>query len=152
MACKVQRMAAITQRGSRWQIRVRHALLPKPYFDTFSTEAEARAYAAQLEGLLDRGIVPSEMASAEKRGADPTLARLLEAYQNAAPIAPSDQATVALLASTLPTEWPGLRLSGITAAWPLKSWPPCAKRWQGTNGPTASAPTQQTPPWRCCLS
>jgi len=110
-------MAAITQRGSRWQIRVRHALLPKPYFDTFSSEAEARAYAAQLEGLLDRGIVPSEMASAEKRGADPTLARLLEAYQNAAPIAPSDQATVALLASTLPTEWPGLRLSGITAAW-----------------------------------
>ncbi|MGB4059673.1 MAG: site-specific integrase [Burkholderiaceae bacterium] len=110
-------MAAITQRGSRWQIRVRHALLPKPYFDTFATEEEARAYATQLESLLDRGILPSEMASAEKRGADPTLARLLEAYQNAAPIAPSDAPVVALLADTLAQDFPGLRLSGITAAW-----------------------------------
>lgn len=106
-------MAAITKRGNRWQIRVPHKLLPKPYFSTFNSEDEARAYASQLEALLDRGIVPAEMLDAEKRGSDPLVSKLLEHYLAAAPIAPTDVPLVEGLKDAMKA----VRLSGITAAW-----------------------------------
>jgi hypothetical protein len=37
-------MASIQNRAGKWQLRVVHKLLPKPFFDTFLDEAEARAY------------------------------------------------------------------------------------------------------------
>ena len=106
-------MAAITQRGNRWQIRVKHRLLPKPYFDTFSTEGEARAYAQQLEAMLDRGIVPMELLDTEKRGSDPLLARVLEAYMDSGSAAPTDMPTLAMLKDQLGAQ----RLSAVSAAW-----------------------------------
>jgi integrase len=106
-------MAAVTFRSGKWQIRVKHRLLPKPFFHTFPTEAEARAYVSQLETLLDRGIVPMDLMGEEKRGSDPMLSKLLLAYAENDAVAPSDVPNVILLADKLA----GVRLSGVTAAW-----------------------------------
>lgn len=106
-------MAAITQRGQRGQIRVKHRLLPKPFFDTFATEAEARAYAQQFESMLDRGIVPMELLDQEKRGSDPLLSRVLEAYMDSGAAAPTDMPTMALLREKVGAH----RLSAVSASW-----------------------------------
>lgn len=106
-------MAAITHRAGKWQIRVRHALLPKPFFSTFDDEDEARAYASQLETLLDRGIVPAELLEAEKRGADRALGSLLADYLARGHVAPTDVAVVELLAIA----HKGVRVSHVTAKW-----------------------------------
>lgn len=106
-------MAAITQRGERWQIRVKHRLLPKPYFGTFPTEGEARAYAQKFESMLDRGIVPMELADNDKRGSDPLLSRVLEAYMDSGAVAPTDMPTMALLSEKVGAH----RLSAVSASW-----------------------------------
>ena len=110
-------MASIQPRAGKWQIRVKHKLLPKPFFSTFDTEDEARTYAQQLENLLDRGIVPFELLEPEVRGQDPLLSKLLAKYRADAPVAPTDVATLELLEKTLGTR----RISGVTAAW-ADSW------------------------------
>lgn len=104
----------IQQRGGRFQMRVRHALLPKPFFSTFDSEAEAAAYGAQLEALLARGIVPAELAAAPARRADdPLVIEVIRAYSRAAHVAPSDSEVLDVLVR----ETPGLRVSGVTFAW-----------------------------------
>lgn len=104
----------IQQRGGRFQMRVRHALLPKPFFSTFDSEAEASAYGAQLEALLARGIVPAELAAAPARRADdPLVIEVIRAYSRAAHVAPSDGEVLDVLVR----ETPGLRVSGVTFAW-----------------------------------
>lgn len=104
----------IQQRGGRFQMRVRHALLPKPFFSTFDSEAEAAAYGAQLEALLARGIVPAELAAAPARRADdPLVIEVIRAYSRAAHVAPSDGEVLDVLVR----ETPGLRVSGVTFAW-----------------------------------
>ena len=104
----------IQQRGGRFQVRVRHALLPKPFFSTFDSEAEAAAYGAQLEALLARGIVPAELAAAPARRADdPLVIEVIRAYSRAAHVAPSDSEVLDVLVR----ETPGLRVSGVTFAW-----------------------------------
>ena len=110
-------MASIQPRAGKWQIRIKHKLLPKPFFSTFDTEDEARTYAQQLENLLDRGIVPVELLEPEVRGQDPLLSKLLAKYHADAPVAPTDVATLELLEKTLGTR----RISGVTAAW-ADSW------------------------------
>lgn len=106
-------MASIQQRGSRWQLRVPHKLLPKPYFHTFDDEAEARSYGAQLESLLDRGIVPIEMMDGQKRTENPPLSKIIAAYLGGCSVAPSDKPTLLLLTTTDGES----RLLSITPAW-----------------------------------
>lgn len=54
-------MATKRQRGSRFHYTVKRAkLLPKPIYLTFDDEVEGDRYVQQLEGLLDRGVVPQE--------------------------------------------------------------------------------------------
>lgn len=107
-------MAAITSRAGKWQIRIRHKLLPKPFFFTFDGEPEARAYATQLEALLDRGVVPIELLEAtDKRGSDPLVAKVLAQYLAEGGVAPTDVPVVEGLVAAHPT----LRLSGVTARW-----------------------------------
>lgn len=111
-------MAAITYRAGKWQIRIRHKLLPKPFFYTFATEPEARAYAQQLETMLDRGIVPVELIEAtDKRGDNPMLSRVIDQYAAGAPVAPTERDTLRLLQ----TEVGAVRLLSVTAAW-ADSW------------------------------
>jgi len=47
----------VQKRGSKYQLRVKHALLPKAFFATFADEASARSYGQGLENMLDRGVV-----------------------------------------------------------------------------------------------
>src|SRR5512133_1134043 len=88
-------MASIQPRSGKWQLRVVHKLLPKPYFSTFASESEAQDYGRQLETLLDRGIVPVELLDGEKRGENPLLSKLITAYLLDSNVAPSDRPTLA---------------------------------------------------------
>lgn len=107
-------MAAITNRSGKWQIRVKHKLLPKPFFFTFATEPEARTYAAQLEALLDRGIVPVELLEdTTKRGVDPLVSKVLTQYLADGGVAPTDRPVVEGLVGA----HPALRLGEVTARW-----------------------------------
>lgn len=87
----------VQPRNGRFQLRVIHKLLPKAYFDTFDSESEARAYGEQLDSLLDRGIIPVELNTAEKRTDNPPLSRIITNYLANSAIAPSDRPTIALV-------------------------------------------------------
>lgn len=106
-------MASIQPRAGRWQLRVRHKLLPTAFFHTFDTEAEARAYGEQLEALLARGIVPIELAEAEKRGSNPLLSKIITQYLAESNVAPSDRPTLDLISRAEGNT----RLQAVTAAW-----------------------------------
>jgi integrase len=101
---------SVQARAGRFQLRVKHKLLPKPFFSTFDTEPEARAYGQQLQRLLKAGIVPQELAEAPA-APEPLLTRVVDEYQKLAPVTPSD---TALLASMRP-EIEGVR--GVTTQW-----------------------------------
>lgn len=103
----------VQARGARHQLRVRHKLLPRPFFATFDSAAEAWSYGQQLDALLARGVVPAELASEAPRGDDPLLIELIRGYTKGAPITDSDDA---LLGSMLP-ELAGVRVSRLTFAW-----------------------------------
>lgn len=106
-------MASVQPRGDKWQIRVRHAQLARPFFATFNSEAEARTYAAQLEALLDRGIVPAELMEPEKRGENPQLVKVIGDYKLQAQIAATDKPTLELVAADVG----GVRLLSVNAKW-----------------------------------
>ena len=103
----------VQPRKGRFQLRVTHKLLPKAYFDTFDTEAEARAYGVQLDSLLDRGIIPAELNTAEKRTDNPQLSRIIAAYLADSTLAPSDRPTIALVKQAEGD----VKVLAITASW-----------------------------------
>ena len=90
-------MASIQQRGSSWQVRIRHKLLPSPLFATLGTEDEARSYAEQIESLLSRGIVPIELLEDDKIKRGPAIAKTIAAYISSVDVAPTDLVTLASL-------------------------------------------------------
>lgn len=100
-------------RGAKAQLRVTHKLLPRAFFFTFPSEAEARAYGDQLAALLNRGIVPAELLAVPARADDPLLIEIVRAYTQQAPITDSDNR----LLSHMMAELVGVRLSGLTWAW-----------------------------------
>ncbi len=105
---------SVTYRAGRWQIKVPHKLLPRPFYATFDDETQARAYDQQLRALLDRGVVPQDLADATTgpaRGADPRLAALIDAYRPQA--APTDLPVLALIEA----EHGDVRLSAVSTAW-----------------------------------
>lgn len=103
----------VQPRGSKFQLRVKHDLLPKPFFFTFANETEARNYGEQLQALLDRGVVPSELLAAPARADDPLLVEVVRSYTKNAPITDSDNT----LLNTMMSELVALRVSGLTWAW-----------------------------------
>jgi integrase len=103
----------VQPRSGRFQLRVKHKLLPKAYFDTFDTEAEARAYGVQLDSLLDRGIIPAELNTAEKRTDNPPLSKIITAYLADSTLAPSDRPTIALVKQAEGD----VKVLAITASW-----------------------------------
>jgi integrase len=110
----------VRPRGSRWELRVKHPLLPRPFYATFATQAEADSYGQQLDAMLDRGVVPSELIAGEPRSADdPLLVGVVRAYINSAPhLTASDSK---LLGTLLP-ELAGLRVSAVTYRWASDTW------------------------------
>lgn len=104
---------SVQQRRNKHQLRVTHRLLPRPFFHTFDSDAEARNYGQQLQALLQRGIVPAELLEREPAAADPLLIEIIRGYTKAAPLTDSDDA---LLTTMLP-ELDGVRFSRVTFAW-----------------------------------
>ncbi|WP_447775693.1 hypothetical protein [Variovorax boronicumulans] len=105
-------MSSIQKRGSKWQLRVKHHLLKKPFFHTFDDEVEATNYATILDGWLARGVVPLELLEATQGPGvrAPLLLEVMRNYENDpnTRIAPTELPTLALLAK----ETSGLRMSG----------------------------------------
>ena len=110
----------VRQRGERWELRVKHKLLPRPFYATFATEAEGNSYGQQLDAMLDRGVVPSELLAGEPRsGDDPLLVAVVRDYLNTAPhLTASDSK----LLGTMVPELEGLRVSAITYRWATDTW------------------------------
>lgn len=106
-------MSSVQPRGDKFQLRIKHKLLSKPYFSTFDNETEARNYGQQLESLLARGIVPQELLAALPRAKDPLLFDVCRQYAQLGSITASDNT----LLDVVLNELQGLRVSGITFAW-----------------------------------
>lgn len=108
-------MASIQPRGSKFQLRVKHALLAKPFFWTFSTREEAAAYGANLEAMLDRGIVPVELMPQEGGAARDTrlLASVITAYRAQGALSSSEDDLLGAVGAELER----LRMEDLTYAW-----------------------------------
>lgn len=105
---------SVQARGSRFQLRVKHKLLARPFFFTFDTEPEARTYGGQLHDLLDRGIVPAELLERPADKASPMVIDVIRAYiKEASHVTASDTE----LLGAMHMEMLSLRVRDITYAW-----------------------------------
>jgi integrase len=105
--------ATVRQRGSKFELRVRHRNLPKPYYFTFDVEDEARSYGDRLQSLLDQGFVPPELLAPSKGDDNPLAGDIICAYLEAAPgLTDSDRA---LLTTMMPQVI--VRLSALNYQW-----------------------------------
>ena len=110
----------VRPRGNRFELKVQHKMLPKTFYASFPTEAEARDYGARLEALLDRGILVDGLIA--ERSADPTLSGLIASYRTGA-LPPARDAILAVLADELK----GVTLSAVTYRW-CEAWVTQMKR------------------------
>lgn len=108
---------SVQPRGDKFQLRVVHKLLPRPFFHTFAARDEARAYGRQLHDLLDAGIVPTELITPAPRDKDDlVLVAVVRAYLNEAQgLTDSDSALLTTVVDL--REIDGIRVSGVTARW-----------------------------------
>ncbi len=113
-------MASIQQRGSKWQVRIKHNLLPQPLFVTFDEEHVARAYVMHIEAMLHSGVVPLDLLEPDsQRETSPRIRALIQEYKHSTPgPAPSDLPILALLEAEIPKT---LRVSGVGAVW-VDAW------------------------------
>jgi integrase len=105
--------ASIQERSGKFQLRVTHKLLPRPFFFTFDARDAAESYRDQLQALLARGIVPESMLTKPKTQEDPMLTVVIEDYQRETSVSDSD----AGLFKVLKPELVGVRVSGVTFTW-----------------------------------
>lgn len=104
-----------------WQYTFKKkGVLAKPLYLTFSTEKEGDEYAAKLEALLARGIVPLEHQASEKVL---TISELIREYEREAHPSAKDLSALNTIIKDLgPT-----RLTDINAAW-VDNWISMMKR------------------------
>lgn len=89
-------MATKRQRGERWEYCVkRRALLPRPIYLSFDTEAEGDAYVDRLEKLLDSGYIPPEFLQTKSEFS--TVGDIIRAHLLSAPVKPNDQDLLGVL-------------------------------------------------------
>ncbi len=106
-------MATKTLRKSgNWEFEFRSKLLPARVSVTFDTEAEGDAFAAAMEALLARGVVPVELSG----GKVETLGGLLRRYEKT-PISQSDLELLPVLSKRVG----GVRVESLTYAW-VETW------------------------------
>jgi len=104
-------MSSIQPRSGKFQLRVVHKLLPTPFFFTFDSREAAQSYGDQLEALLAKGIVPSDLLKA--KASSPSVVSVIDEYTALAPVSDSDAALLGVVGN----EVVGLRVSGITYPW-----------------------------------
>lgn len=104
-------MAGKRKRPNGWEyVFKRSGVLDKPIYMTFADEGEGDAFAARLDALLDRGIVPSEFKSQDK---PLTIKQLIGLYERDAH--PSEKDRSAL--GTIIVSRGGDALTSINAGW-----------------------------------
>lgn len=109
-------MASKRNRGTSWEYIVkRKGLLPKPLSLTFHDEAEGDAYVAQLERLLDAGVVPDEFK--RRAQAITTISGAVEQFQGEVHITDDDVTLLNSLCVMVGSK----SLSSITYAW-AEAW------------------------------
>lgn len=106
-------MASVKEQGKRFQLRVKHRLLPRPFHFTFDTRPEAVSYGDRLTAMLDRGVVPQELLVPAKTGDDPLVSEVIRSYTQTAPVTDSDDELLDVVMREVLT----LRVSGITFKW-----------------------------------
>lgn len=111
-------MSSVQPRGAKWQLRVTHKLLPKPFFQTFDSQVEAQNYGDRLEALLANGVVPQDLLNAGGRKvASPLLYEIIRDYLLRGSPAPSTKATLDLVTA----ETMGVRVAQVTFLW-AEAW------------------------------
>lgn len=103
----------IQERDGRYQLRIKHKLLGRPYFSTFDSEKEAEEYRDTLKSYLKRGIVPRGIQPDEPSVVDPLVAEVIRSYEKLGPITPFDGE---MLSATM-GDFLGVRVSSLTAEW-----------------------------------
>jgi integrase len=103
----------IQERDGRFQLRIKHKLLGRPYFSTFESEKEAVEYRDTLKAYLKRGIVPRGIQPDEPTVKDPLVVEVIRSYEKLGPITPFD---AEMLSATM-GDFLGVRVSSITAEW-----------------------------------
>ena len=111
-------MATIRRRGTgSWEIVIRRkGILSKAHYATADTEAEAVAYAKRIEGQLDQGILPVELADTPAPSAD-TVCDWARLYLQQVFISESDRGLLNALFPVLQS-WP---ISNINHQW-AQTW------------------------------
>lgn len=106
--------ASIQERSGKFQLRITHRLLPKPFFYTALTREDAETIRDALLKQLSLGIVPHELlAPPEKQpGHDPLVAQLITDYQHS-DLSDAD----ADMINVMRRDVPGLRRSGLDYGW-----------------------------------
>ncbi|MBN7915823.1 site-specific integrase [Stenotrophomonas maltophilia] len=118
-------MATKRRRGDSWQYTIKRAgLLPQPVYLSFASEAEGDEYVRRLEALLDRGVVPEELASTKAAAKD--LRSQVSEYRSAQHISVDDEQLLPVLLSRLPI---GITLPQLTFTWATE-WVTAMKREQ----------------------
>lgn len=100
----------------KYELSVRHKLLPKPLYFTYADEAEARAYGHQIDQLLAAGVVPANLA-ADRPHQGEKLGFMLRAWINSGKPAATDLPLLEILARELNK----VRLDQVTYKW-AESW------------------------------
>ena len=108
-------MSSIQPRGNAYQLRVKHKLLPKPFFATFDTREAAQAYGDQMEALLASGVVPQELLTPAKTANDLLVLEVVRLYTQGTSMTDSDDDILRVVIADKPVI--GLRLSGLTFGW-----------------------------------
>jgi len=104
---------SIQKRGTKYQLRITHPLLIRPFFATLPSEEEACASRDGLMALLEKGVVPQVMKVTPLEQDNPLLLSVIRDYEKKAPITKSDQA----LFGHMTRELRGVRLHDIGAVW-----------------------------------
>lgn len=118
-------MATKRRRGDSWQYTIKRAgLLPQPVYLSFTSEAEGDEYVRRLEALLDRGVVPEELANTKAAAKD--LRNQVTEYRSAQHISVDDAQLLPVLLSRLPI---GITLPQLTFTWATE-WVTTMKREQ----------------------
>lgn len=104
-------MAGKRKRPNGWEYVFKRAgVLDKPIYMTFADEAEGDAFAARLDALLDRGIVPTELRAPDR---PLTIEQLVRQYERDAHPSAKDRAAL----GTILASRGGAALTAINAAW-----------------------------------